>query len=458
MTISNDRSAFIAKPGYGKSYLSTVIIDDLSQDAALDSGEVLPIVAFYHFSRAGKATSNTSSTAAMRALASQVVHALQREPAIYDSITFFLRTLGSGQRTASKRDAEHILAIAMRQYAVSFVIDGIDECDDSWDFLTTFRRSCGTTNAKALLLSRPDLVSPPWLRKDATTMMLLPEHNQDDIAAWLLHESQPMIDDGLFGPKGPPPNSLEAASSIANGIFLWARLFTQYISSPALTPRDRHDFLREALSFHGLDELYCLILRRLSLLSKREKATTAKIFRWIAGALYPIPSDVLHTALAVTPGVKADELDYLVNFPGCLPQLTGALAELDSCGRPAFIHLSAREFLLSERGQAYGDFRLPDQPTINQEIAIICISYLTHDVPRKPVFAMAWEDLELDKNSDFSSLGRVLDAEVDGLAESVLAPRSHQATLPDYNANIQLEDYPVTSSYSPAISFNFGEL
>ncbi|GAW19621.1 hypothetical protein ANO14919_091090 [Xylariales sp. No.14919] len=160
--------------------------------------------------------------------------------------------------------------------------------------------------------------------------------------------------------------------------------------------RIHHDQAR--LNAIGLDGLYKAILSRLDQKSTREKKLTLAIFQWIAAALYPLSSISLHTALAVTPGEETSDLGYLVGFPECLPKLTGSLVEINPFGRPSFIHLSVRELLVSQRSASVPSFSLKYPHLVHAQIAATCLSYLTHDVPRRPLRPLS-RDTERRGNS-----------------------------------------------------------
>jgi hypothetical protein len=197
---------------------------------------------------------------------------------------------------------------------------------------------------------------------------------------------------------------MENAHRNSNGIFLWAKLFTKYLRSPALTPRDRLNFVEAALAFDGLDSLFSHILRRLSKRSQPENGITAKLFRWLATSLYPLIAEEMETALAITPGEQTMDVDHLLNFPAIVPQITGSLVELDLAGRLAFIHLSVRDFLASVRSDQFPDFALPSFTERNLELALVCLSYLAHDIPRQPIFKIVPRGLLQPWNDNISSL------------------------------------------------------
>lgn len=296
----------------------------------------------------------------------------------------------SGQAVATDDEVEEAMRMLVQSLSAYFVIDGVDECDDV-DHLGTFLFSiCATSGCRMLLLSRPDIEIPRSLKRARglgmiTTVQLSSRLNFPDIHKCIGDSLDLMTEDGFFGSVALPPGTSQRAAEHANGIFLWASLFASYLKIPALTPKQRHNFVADCMSFEGLDALILGILRRLDERSQPERTVVLKIFRWITAALYPVSVEALHTAIAITPGEETNELDYLVDFPGCLPRLTGSLIELDGFGRPSFMHLSLKEFLTTPRSTGIPFFSLNNAMEVHQHLAITCLSYLTHDIPLRPL-------------------------------------------------------------------------
>lgn len=167
-------------------------------------------------------------------------------------------------------------------------------------------------------------------------------------------------------------------------MFLWARLFVNYLYSPALTPRERVSALTKPAQLEGIDNLYDRILSLLGKNNEREKAVAGDVIRWISGTLYPLGTRSLHIALAIIPGQPTSQLQYLVDFPDCIPRITCALVEIEENGNLGFIHLSFKEYLESKAENAE-ILSLQDTAAVNLHLATRCLSYLAYDVPARPL-------------------------------------------------------------------------
>lgn len=300
--------------------------------------------------------------------------------------------MASGQRRASGDDVDAILKVLLRQSPTFLVIDGVDECTDKDILLTKVYDLCQVTDCRILFLSRPN-ISFPWCfpRKESESrkFFLNHLHNLKDIESYLLVSFDRMASDDLFGRREIPSKMLQNVSRRANGMFLWAKLLVNYLHLEALSPYERLSTISDASLLEGLDGLYHGILLMLSQRYKKEKIVAADIFRWLSTSLYELNAKALHTALAITPGSPTFELQYLSNFSASIPKITCALVEVDDQGIVNFIHLSLKEYLeSSECACRNPEFSLFQKNALHEHLAIRCLSYLTHDIPKKPFKAL----------------------------------------------------------------------
>ena len=347
----------------------------------------------------------------------------------------------SGQPIASAADVCAVLKFLLLHFPTYLVIDGVDECDDAATFLETLQEISFSSDTRVITLSRPNLVIPPLLSRHLDTgwkFLLTNEHNSHAILSFLISEFAFMDSEGRFGtrhrmsekatrynfvpaplrphrdsisPPGPSservneprarrrrprestvehsmvsPSTIQELASRANGMFLWARLLTNSLRSPGLSPRDRLLILEEANLLEGLEGFYSRILSLIGRKSPpRERITTAKIFKWISGSFYPLRPSTLHTALAIDPGYATADDQYLVNYPECIARITFALVEINVDGNLGFIHLSFREYLESPASEAFPEFTLKNPSPVHAELASICLSYITNDVRQRPL-------------------------------------------------------------------------
>ena len=366
--------------------MSTYIIDDLRSRAVADGGNQAT-TAFFHFS-AKLGLGYVKSIDAWRAIAVQLIRAHSVKPTVVDSLAILGNETGSGQPTASAEDVKAILKLLVFRFRTYLVIDGVDECEDSFELLEILKELNQTSATRVLILSRPNLIVPRLLLQDLCPgwkLVLANEHNYNDILTFSRSEFNIMNSEGLFGKHEVTISTIELTASKANGMFLWIRLLVNLLRSPALSPYNRNTILEGANLIEGLEGLYSSILTMIGRRYKMERAIAGRIFKWIVGCLYPLSATALHAALAVDPGKPTADAQHLTQHPNLIPQITYALVEVNADGDLSFIHLSFKEYLQSEASNAFPEFTLNDERAVHAEMAAICLSYLANDIPKKPL-------------------------------------------------------------------------
>lgn len=340
---------------------------------------------FYHFTSTNKWSSDRAEDA-LRSITSQLLVLHSHDKYTIDALVLLLNETGSGQRHASVDDILASLALLLRRHPTYIIIDAIDECLEPDAFKRHFLEITKAHDCRALLLGRPTTPFPACSCYRLTGVL-----NQKDIERFLTTNFKTMSNAGLFG--SPPLQDTtvdQSAKSVTNhssGMFLWARLFLNYLCSPALTPRQRLNSLEHPSAFVGIDTLYDSILSLIKRSGEHNTKVAEDVIAWLSGALYPLNQVVLHTALAITPGKKTHSLDFLIDYPDCISRITCALVETTEAGEVSFIHLSFKEYLEarmnSARSLPLGG--LDGWPSIHLRLATKCLSYLANDVPAQPL-------------------------------------------------------------------------
>ncbi|KAH7394217.1 hypothetical protein DE146DRAFT_122734 [Phaeosphaeria sp. MPI-PUGE-AT-0046c] len=383
-----ERILFVqAKPGYGKTYLSGIVIDDLLETTSdiSQSDAQKPRVVFYHFTSANKWSSDRPEDA-LRSITSQLLVLHSQDRYTIDALVLLLNETGSGQRLASVDDILSSLALLLRRHPTYIIIDAMDECVEPDTFKRHFLEITKAHDCRALLLGRPTTPFPA-----CSCYRLRGVLNRKDIERLLATNFETMSKAGLFGSLSQQEISVDRyAQSItrhSSGMFLWARLFLNYLCSPALTPRQRLHSLQHPSAFVGIDTLYDSILSLIKGSGEHNAKVAEDVIAWLSGALYPLSEVVLHTALAITPGEATHSHDYLIDYPDCISRITCALVETTGAGEVGFIHLSFKEYLEARisSAQPLPLGGLDGWPSIHLNLATKCLSYLANDVPSQPL-------------------------------------------------------------------------
>ncbi|KAF8849962.1 hypothetical protein BDZ45DRAFT_697133 [Acephala macrosclerotiorum] len=185
----------------------------------------------------------------------------------------------------------------------------------------------------------------------------------------------------------------------ADGMFLWARLFTTYIASTALSVAQREDALMEVNLPDGLEQMYNNILG-LILSGNRASSDLARlVFMWLLYARRELSASELEQALILCRNCpKSDSEDKFNDFESTITITCAGLVE-----RSSLIHTSVREYFLSVDGDLpYGRNHPPStlqrliasRAESHFEILKCCVGYITYRLPAQPLSG----NLGLDPN------------------------------------------------------------
>lgn len=376
-----------AKPGYGKTFLSCIVIDDvITRLDELVPNEMEPAaVGFVHFTDSDRWECRRVNEA-LKSLASQLLTQHKSNRLTLDALDVLVKQTSSGQQQASMDDITMALKLLLRQHPTFLIVDAIDECDEPQRMLRLLRELARSSDCCLLVSSRPTIEIPvsfdlnDWDNLNDCVFSLNRSLNHVDIQTFLHKHLQIMINRGLFSP-GQDINVAKVSEQLAleaNGMFLWAQVLVNYLSCTAMSPSERLSTLNNPSSLEGIDNLYDRILSLLRSSSNIEQNVAHKIFCCLSGSLYPVSNQAMHTAIAITPGRSTTESDHLTNFPGCVPQITCALVEISESGNLAYIHLSFKEYLETKS-------KFFSATTADEYLATICLSYLVYDIPPKPL-------------------------------------------------------------------------
>jgi hypothetical protein len=367
------------KPGYGKTVLSSLLIEDLEDSSPSDGG-----VLFYHF--AVERRDYCSPYYALRAVLVQLLHKFRWHKEVIDRISVLMESDSSGQVTASDQDIYAALSLVLEGFQnIILVLDGLDECEDPTAFLQLIKELCASTPTKALILGRPNVELPMRFQH---LLIYLPEtSNMEDIKAYLEPQILLLKDRRLIPEEVALAKVVNALTTRAEGIFLWAWLMIQYLSCRVLSPKERVAAIFESIPIEGLDNMYEKILRVLDRGYANEKASVRRIFEFIAICFRPVLATELQVALAITPGKVTESTSFIVEFEESVPIICGAVVEIQRDGSVRFIHSSFRDFLISSSDSTYRRSFTVDERAAHIRCATTCLSYLIYDLPSSPLSA-----------------------------------------------------------------------
>ncbi|KAF1849900.1 uncharacterized protein K460DRAFT_326227 [Cucurbitaria berberidis CBS 394.84] len=372
-----------AKPGFGKTFISDAVIDNLAAVAEdPDFNDEPPATAFFHFHRSHPKSG--ISVDPFRALACHLMQTYRHDRSTLDAICLLMRKT-SCRENATTDEALDVLSLLLRQHPTFLVIDGIDGSSDIKVFLASLAGVCRRSDTKVILFSRPNIKIPleyqKWASDAPHIVLLTPEHNASAIERYVAQDLNRMADQGFFG-ISMGHTLMPQIAQTANGEFLWADTLLKFLGSAALSADERRAILENIQALEGSELLYPTILGVLERRPKYEKRIIADVFRWLSYPINRLSPSALRSALS-TFDVSATENSYLPDVLKALPELTCGLIIVDDTAI-AFAHESFREYLQSSLSQG-SVFSLYDENSVHAHLASRCLSYLAHDLPKRPL-------------------------------------------------------------------------
>jgi hypothetical protein len=378
--ISPDPSPFIAKPGYGKTILSTRIIEDLCQRARIDGHAC----AYFYFDQ--QQGDRYSRFTALQSVAAQLLFSQKHNPTFIDLAALMMTDECQGQMCASSQSLESLIRIYLEQLNGSYLVfDGLDECKEWEEFLISLRKCTEETSCKIVVLTRPPLQLSPIIGQMPFSMELESDANLNEINAILSPGITSLLQMGKLGQRYGPDNTdslIGVLAERADSIVLWADLIIKYLQSPFLTPTERVEIIEEEKPFKGLDNLFGKILVDLGKrVPESQHGKVHKVFGWLAAAHRPWTTKMMETALAVQPSRLSTHADFMDHFEESLVQLCGPLVEIRHDNTVRFIHLSVTEYLTKLQESAFS----VTLSAAHCSAAIVCLEYLLNEVPHEPL-------------------------------------------------------------------------
>ncbi|KAK8001808.1 hypothetical protein PG991_014030 [Apiospora marii] len=380
-------------PGAGKTVLASTSLEDLL--SSFPSTPDGPQVTYFFFRSHMPGLNN--SIEAYRAILSQILHTRWMDSAILDCFSFAMNC-SQGQLVASRLEILDLLSLCATHLPCHFlVLDAIDECVDS-EFLVNDLMSAGwCSRANLILFSRPTVPSLHSIYSSQT--LSIAKRNTEDIRRYSSARLDKLIEAQCFpGNLGTPgrPNRdmlLQKITLGADGMFLWATLLFDLLSSRALTKAKRLEFVLSITKPERLNELYDRIVCKIEEQNSEERDLAVQILLWTLLATSPPETQDVKLAICSKlhpdddgSGSTDDDEDPFPGFSLTAIVVCGALVEETRSRLLCFVHLSAREYVL----QAFSRLTSSGLPSTFLNITIMegycmiiqqCVGYISGLIP-----------------------------------------------------------------------------
>ena len=345
-------------PGAGKSFLCSLIIQNLETHQDLDAG--------YYFCGHQQSDKNTCATI-LRTLMVQLLRShLDMAELVYRA---YLLKGSSRSYPAIKRILKQILSTLP---TTRILIDGLDECShetqqETLKSLLEIQRYAGH-NCKLLVSSREE----PRIGRTLLRMihLKLDGRTKEGLNIFIQNKIKELK---IYFPDLEPILLSRVESRLqtnAKGMFLWVRLVCNMLQQQS------SDFEIERTIEQlpdGLDEAYGLILDRFRDLSTPLRTRVFKILFWMSAAERSVSIHEIADGIALNPDqIILSKKTRSRDLQRDILEICAPLLEKSKNGKLNLVHFSAKEYLLHEQSGPFIDIA-----RAHFNIAYSCIVNLT---------------------------------------------------------------------------------
>jgi hypothetical protein len=377
---------WLAKAGFGKTVISQSVVSNLAGEAEdPDLCDEPPATAYHHFSNL--LSEDNRPEDAFRTMSCQLLQTHRYDRSTLDAVSLLLRKT-SFREHATTDEVLDVLLLLLRQHPTFIVVDGIDECSDTEMLLASLARLCRGSDTRVIIFSRPNLRIPleyqKWASDAPHILPLTNKHNAVAIDGLVVPEMNRLADQGFFGISMDRVLISEVAN-IADGDFSWASTLMRFLQSPLLSSKERLDILQGIRSLQGLESLFRVVFDALARHPPTEKRIITDTFRWLSFPINRMCPGALHAALS-TYNPNVSDGSHTTDIMQALPELTCGLLRVVN-DDIAFAHETIRDYLHDPVSQG-SEFSLCDESSVHAHLAARCLTYLAHDIPKRPLGAL----------------------------------------------------------------------
>lgn len=248
-----------------------------------------------------------------------------------------------------------LLQICLSAIPTHFIVfDGIDECVDPSSFGQVFSEIRQNPGSKVLLFSRPNVLR---LQQSisASRQVEIGMRNYADIELYLERKLSYFTENGYLPENSDISNFVSRLTRGADGMFLWARLFTDFLASEALSVEERVQTVMAVTMPEKLEVMYLRLIKLICRGSSPNKTFAKWIITWLCFSKRTLTARELQETMHLRRTPTAGETSTISNFDQAVVIASASLFEKVTiedyiykahvpCYR--FVHITAKEFFL----------------------------------------------------------------------------------------------------------------
>ncbi|KAJ7742073.1 hypothetical protein B0H16DRAFT_1728330 [Mycena metata] len=365
-------------PGAGKTVLASMVVNYLSTQS---QGNNTGVACIY-----------LSHKEVDDQTPSRLLAGLWRQLVLDQDIGFIAEKLYKqhrGKGTApSLEEVVNVLNSSLERFSRVFIIvDAMDECPEFQREILLQQLAAMAKNVNLMITSRPNISTDSSAFPNLETLDI--QAVQGDIQTFIHAQikSSPHLSRHTRKKPALREEILTKVIDTADGMFLLAKLYMQFLSTKN-TIGDVREALKEAPK--DLYDTYHLAMQQIEVQNEDNRKTARSTLIWVANAKRLLTVSELTTALAIRPGARCLDEDYLLDIETVLAICAGLVIVDKESSVVRLVHYTTQQYLDSIQAVLF-----PDAQT---EITCTLLTFLAFDGYPDP----SWDLEDLPPLAEYS--------------------------------------------------------
>ncbi|KAJ4355440.1 uncharacterized protein N0V89_003456 [Didymosphaeria variabile] len=368
-------------PGSGKTILAASVVEEVSEasESELQSHQICYFF-FKHDDR-----KNSTLDAAYRSILAQILRRARQADGILDKFLFARVSSSplSGQQRATSKELHELVRVLASDFDhLTIILDGIDEAIQPDMLGRQLKELVTASPIKLILFSRPNVNSLHKLVDQRHRIAVNREAMSSDIRLFLEHQLQEFVDNEKLPDSADIEGLAETLLYGADGMFLWAKLMINYLSSFALSPQSRLATINSVHYPEGLNTMYDRILSLITTAGTPQSHLAQRILLWMNHA-----TDGSYLTCKFLHEATSDHSQQRVpdDFISTVISVCGGLVECNHQKYFQFTHLTVKDYL-KERALLHSSGStafIPDAVSAAEFMTARCIHHIRCRAPTK---------------------------------------------------------------------------
>ncbi|KAJ7436966.1 hypothetical protein B0H11DRAFT_2362535 [Mycena galericulata] len=269
----------------------------------------------------------------------------------------------------SLEEVVNVLSSCLKEFSQVFIIvDAMDEYPEFQREILLQQLAEMRSNVNLMITSRPNISPESFSFPNLATLDI--QAAPGDIQAYINAQikSSPHLSKHTRKKPELREEILRKVIDTADGMFLLAKLYVQHLST-----KNTIGHVREALKEppKGIYDSYDIAMQQIEAQNPDNRNTARSTLIWVANAKRPLTVSELTVALAIKPGARSIDEDYLLEIETILAVCAGLVIVDKESSVVRLVHYTTQEYLDEIQAEKF--------PGAQTEIACTLLTFLAFD-------------------------------------------------------------------------------